>query len=110
MYRHLFGNALGSLLLRAGRVDEAIARMNEGMAVAKEVEGPGDWAYLAIAHARKGSFGESRKWLDRLRGLRHGPRESFWDVQELALLQSEAESLLFDAEFPSDPFHAPSPR
>jgi len=31
-------------------------------------------------------------------------------AQELALLRSQAESLLFDAEFPSDPFHDPGPR
>jgi hypothetical protein len=30
--------------------------------------------------------------------------------QELALLQSESESLLFDAEFPCDPLHDPGPR
>jgi eukaryotic-like serine/threonine-protein kinase len=108
--RHFFSNALGGLLLRAGRMDEAIARLNEAMAIAKEVEGPGDWAYLALAHARKGNFGEARKWLDRLRSVQHNPRVSFWDFQELALLQSEAASLLADAEFPSDPFHAPSAR
>jgi eukaryotic-like serine/threonine-protein kinase len=110
MYRHFFSNALGGLLLRAGRIDEAIARLNEGMAVAKEAAGPGDWAFLAIAHARKESHGEARKWLDRLRGLKHDPRESFWDLQELAVLQSEAESLLADAGFPGDPFQSPGPR
>jgi len=110
VYRHLFSSALGGLLLRAGRIDEAIARLNEGMAVGKEVEGPGDWAYLALAYARNGTFSESRKWLERLRGVRHDSPESFWDLHELALLQSEVESLLFDAEFPSDPFHGRGPR
>ncbi len=110
LYRHLFSNALGGLLLRTGRIDEAIARLNEGMAAAKEAEGPGDWAYLALAHARSGRFAEARKWLDRLRGTPHDSRGSFWDSQELALLQGEAESLLFDAEFPRDPFPAPTPR
>ena len=109
LYRHLFSNALGGLLLRAGRLDEAIVRLNEGMASAK-VEGPGDWAYLALAHARTGRFTDARKWLDRLRGVPHDPRESFWDLQELTLLQNEAESLLLDAEFPRDPFPAPTPR
>ena len=106
LYRHLFSNALGGLLLRTGRLDDAIARLDEGMAVAKEVEGPGDWAYLALAHARGGRFADARKWLDRLRGTPHDPRESFWDLQELTLLQSEAESLLFDAGFPRDPFRS----
>jgi hypothetical protein len=29
---------------------------------------------------------------------------SFWDLQQFALLRSEAESVLLDAEFPADPF------
>ena len=33
-----FSNALGGLLLRAGRIDEAIARLNEGIAAAKEAK------------------------------------------------------------------------
>jgi len=32
------------------------------------------------------------------------------NLQELALLRSEAESLLLDAEFPGDPFQGPGPR
>ena len=107
IYRRVFSNAMGGLLLRAGRIDEAIARLNEGMTIG---QGPGDWTLLALAHARKGGFAEAREWLDRLRSLTHDSRESFWDLQELALLQNEAESLVFDAEFPSDPFHGPMPR
>ena len=109
MYRHLFSTALGGLLLRAGRVDEAIARMHEGIAAAKDMEIPTDWAYLALAHARKGSRAEARAWLERLRKSRPDPQASFWDLQELSLLRSEAESLLFDAEFPSNPFPGPRP-
>lgn len=110
LYRHLSSNILGGLLLRAGRLDESIARLIEGMAAAKEAEGPGDWAYLALAHARTGRFAEARKWLGRLSGVPHYPRESLRDQQELALLQNEAESPLLDAEFPRDPFPAPTPR
>ena len=108
--RHLFSNSLGGLLLRAGRLDEAIARVNEGIAAAKDVEIPTDWAYLAIAHARKGSLAEARRWLERLRAARPDSSASFWDLQELALLRSEAESRIFDAGFPSDPFPGPGPR
>ena len=110
VYRHYFSTALGGLLLRAGRIDESIARLNEGIAAAKELELPTDWAYLAMAHARKGNVAEARRWLERLRTWRPDSSASFWDLQELALLRSEAESLLFDAEFPRDPFHSPGPR
>ena len=74
IYRpYYFPNALGALLIRAGRIDEAITRLNEGTAAAKEAkfqDYPTDWAYLALAHARKGNFAEARRWLDRLRTFR----------------------------------------
>jgi WD40 repeat protein/tetratricopeptide (TPR) repeat protein len=92
--RHYFSNALGGLLLRAGRLDEAIVRINEGIAAAKEVEFPTDWAYLALAEARKGKLVEARKMLDRLRGWRPDSSTTFWDLQEVTLLRSEAEALL----------------
>jgi tetratricopeptide (TPR) repeat protein len=109
LYRHLFSNALGGLLLRAGRIDEAIARLNEGMAASNEPELPTDWAYLAVAYARAERFSEAQRWLDRLRGEPDDPRASFWDLQELDLLRVEAESLLPDAGFPTDPFQGPRP-
>jgi hypothetical protein len=90
-------------------MDEAIVRLNEGI-TAGGVEIPTDWAYLALAHAKKGDLAEARRSLERLRASRPDPSESFWDLQELALLRSEAESLLLDAEFPSDPFPRPGPR
>jgi hypothetical protein len=104
-------------MLRAGRLDEAIAHVNEGIATAgqkavpletKEI--PTDWAYLAIAYTRKGNLAEARRSLKRLRASRPDPSTSFWELQELELLWGEAESLLFDAEFPSDPFQSRSPR
>jgi len=42
-------SALGGLLLRSGRIDEAIAQVNEGFAALKEMELATDWAYLALA-------------------------------------------------------------
>jgi serine/threonine protein kinase/WD40 repeat protein/Flp pilus assembly protein TadD len=106
-YRHFFSSALGGLLLRAGRIDEAISRLNDGIAAAKETkdgESPGDWAYLALAHARKGNAAEARRWLDRLSAFHLDPSLYFWDFHELSLLRSETEGLLFDAEFPRDTF------
>jgi predicted Zn-dependent protease len=109
LYRHIFSSALGGLLLRAGRVDEAIVRLNEGIA-AREVEIPTDWAYLALAHAKKGDLAEARRSLERLRAARPDPSATFWELQELALVRSEAESLLLDAGIPSDPFPGRRPR
>jgi predicted Zn-dependent protease len=92
--RHLGLNALGGLLLRAGRPDEAIVRIHEGIAAAKDVEFPTDWAYLALAHARKGQLAEARQMLERLRERHPDSLLSFWDLQEIALLRSEAEALV----------------
>ena len=106
---HAVAYALGALLFRAGRIDDAITRLNEGMAAAREWHpdgSPGDWIYLAVAHARKGDHAEARRWLERLRRWSPAPRISFWDIQELALLRDEAESLVLDAGFPGDPFRA----
>ena len=91
IWKHHFFNAFGGLLLRAGRPDEAIARINEGIAAEKDVQVPTDWAYLALAYARKGKAAEARQMLGRL------PPDSslpFWNLQEIALLRSEAEALL----------------
>jgi WD40 repeat protein/Flp pilus assembly protein TadD len=109
LLRHIFAGALGGLLLRAGRVDEAIIRLREGI-TAGEAEIPTDWAYLAMAHAKKGDLVEARRSLDRLRASRPDPQASFWDLQELELLRGEAESLLLDAGFPRDPFPGRRPR
>jgi tetratricopeptide (TPR) repeat protein len=94
LIRHYFSNVLGGLLLRAGRPDDAIVRINEGIAAAKEVEIPADWAYLALAHARKGRLAEARQMLDRLRDWRPDSSTTFWDLQEVTLLRSEAEALV----------------
>jgi hypothetical protein len=102
--KHYCLNALGGLLLRSGWIDEAIARLSEGITALKDMELATDWAYLAVAHARKGNLADARRWLDRLRAGAHDRRASIWDSEELALLRGEAESLLFDAEFPKDPF------
>jgi Flp pilus assembly protein TadD len=110
LYRHLISSGLGGLLLRAGRVDEAIAVLDGGISAAKEIEIPADWAYLALAHAQKGRLAEARRWLDRLRAVRPAPGDPFWEIQELSILRDEAESSLLDAAFPSDPFDHPGLR
>jgi hypothetical protein len=102
--RHMFSNALGGLLLRAGRLDEAIVRVNAGIAALKDMQLPNDWTYLALAHARNRNMVEARNMLNRLRDWRPDSSATFWDLQEVTLLRSEAEALLFDAGFPRDPF------
>jgi hypothetical protein len=92
--RHLILNPLGGLLLRADRLDDAIVRINEGVAAAKEVQIPTDWTYLALAYARKGQLAEARQMLERPPEWPPDSSPSFWDLQEIALLRSEAEALV----------------
>jgi predicted Zn-dependent protease len=94
LWRHLCLNALGGLLLRAGRLDEAIERIQEGVTAAKDEELAIDWTYLALARARKGKLAEARQALERLREVRSDPMDTLWDLQQLALVRSEAEALV----------------
>jgi tetratricopeptide (TPR) repeat protein len=103
-YLHDVSNVLGGLSLRAGRLDEAIARLTEGIA-ADHYDLPSDWAFLSQSHARKGDTNAARRYLDRLRSWDPvKDRATFWEIQEDALLRREAEALLFDRSFPVDPF------
>jgi tetratricopeptide (TPR) repeat protein len=58
-------NTLGSLLYRAGRYEDAIRSIDEGI----KLHGKGgmgwDWLFLAMAHHRLGRQDEARKWLDK---------------------------------------------
>jgi hypothetical protein len=94
LLKHFFSNALGGLLLRAGQLDDAIGRINEGIAAAKDLEIPLDWTYLALAHAPKGQMTEARKILEHFRDWRPDSTLTFWDLQEVTFLRSEVEALL----------------
>ena len=79
-------NTLGVALYRAGRIDEAIARLDESV---KAFGGgvPQDWVFLAMAHHKKGHVEEARRWLEKTRaGVNDDP--------EVRLLLREAEALL----------------
>ncbi len=96
---------LGWALHRAGRYDEAIRRLQEGLA--QGWGGPADHAFLSMAHHRLGHREEALRWLDRLRQDQHlttNPK-LFWYVLAVRLLRSEAEAVvLYDPVFPDNPF------
>jgi len=99
-------NTLGAALYRAGRFDEAIRRLEEGIRLRGGASVPLEWAFLAMAHHRLGHRDESRRWLERLR--EHQPSTDpaqFWNELGIRLLRSEAEAvILYDPIFPADPF------
>jgi tetratricopeptide (TPR) repeat protein len=92
-------------LYRAGRYDDAIRRLQEG--IAQGWGGLADHAFLSMAHHRLGHREEALRSLDDLRqDLLVPPRsEYFWYVLAVRLLRSEAEAvILYDPVFPDDPF------
>jgi tetratricopeptide (TPR) repeat protein len=102
---HFFWNTLGAALYRAGRYDEAIRRLEEGIQAAG-VERSSDRAFLAMAHHHLGHHDEARRWLNRLRENQPGMElRGSWYELEVRLLRSEAEAvILYDPVFPDDPF------
>jgi serine/threonine protein kinase/Flp pilus assembly protein TadD len=59
-----FWNTLGVAHYRAGDWREAIAAIQKSMDLRKEGD-PGDWFFLALAHARLGEKDKARKWYDQ---------------------------------------------
>lgn len=99
-------NTLGAVLYRAGRFEDAIHRLEEGIQLRNGESLPQDWVFLAMAHHRLGHRDEARRWLDRLRNRPPSENPSqFWDELEIRLLRNEAEAVIFyDPVFPADAF------
>jgi tetratricopeptide (TPR) repeat protein len=102
----MFLNTLGAALYRAGRFQEAISHLQEGIRKRGDQSSPQDWSFLALAHHQLGHHAEAHAWLERLRTYR--PNESseyHWNELEIRLLRREAEALIiYDQMFPADPF------
>ena len=88
-------NTLGAALYRAGRIDEAIARLDESVKASGGVGVPQDWVFLAMAHHKKGNGDEARRWLEKVRAYVKDEKIAFSsDLVETRILLREAEALL----------------
>ena len=89
-------NTIGVALYRAGRLEEAIDRLEENIREQGGEGSPQDWAILAMAHHRLGHPEEARRWLDAARS--HEPSDpttyTWSDDAEPLLLLREAEALI----------------
>ena len=99
-------NTLGAALYRAGRFEQAIRRLEEGIQKKNGVSEPQDWAFLALAHHRLVHREQALRWLEKLRSYHSGQAPGqFWPELEIRLFRDEAEAvILYDPNFPSDPF------
>jgi eukaryotic-like serine/threonine-protein kinase len=100
-------NTLGAALVRAGRFEEAIRRIDEGIRLRRDEDVPLDWVFLAMSHFRLGHIDEARRYLAK---LALSESEDFWSELEVRLLHREAEALIVPAlpGLPADVF-APGP-
>ncbi|MGP0067642.1 MAG: tetratricopeptide repeat protein [Isosphaeraceae bacterium] len=103
--KHAYLGLLGGLLYRSGRFCEAIDRINEGIAADDGEISPDDTAWLAMAYHESGDHAKARSMLARMTAEEPATSVSrFWAVEEIRLLQREAERLILDRPFPADPF------
>jgi len=102
--------ALGSILYRAGRYEEAIQRLTESDRLVQDPDPESGsshaytWFFLAMAHHKLGHDAEAKQWLDKAVGWldnvmrRHddgtGARLSWNRRLTLKLLRQEAEALV----------------
>jgi WD40 repeat protein len=88
-------SALGATLYRAGRIDEAIVRLDESVKASDGVGVPQDWVFLAMAHHKRGSRDEARRWLRKARDYVKDEKTVFSNsLVETRFLLKEAEALL----------------
>jgi eukaryotic-like serine/threonine-protein kinase len=97
---------LGAVLYRAGRFEDAVQRLREGIRLGNRRGEALDWAFLAMAHQKLGHRDEARRWLDRLHGHEaNTDSRQFWDEMAIHTLRREAEAVvLYDPVFPANPF------
>ena len=99
-------NTVGAALYRAGRFEDAIYRLEEGIQLGGGTGFPQDWVFLAMAHHRLGHRDLPHRYLESLRSRPQSTDPGqFWNELEIRLLRSEADAtILYDPAFPADPF------
>ena len=97
---------MGAATYRAGRFEEAVKHLSEGIKAQGKGGDPTDWLFLAMAHQRLGHTAEERRWLDKAivwidSSTRYKPRDdslgariNWWMWLSLHVLRREAEALV----------------
>jgi len=93
--RHSYLSLLGAVLYRAGRYQDAVDRLQEGITAHGDGGELADWAFLAMAHWRLGQRADAQRWLDKLRNSQTNAGSGLnWDAVERGILRHEAEDLV----------------
>ena len=104
--RYLSLQSLGATTYRAGRFEEAVRHLGDGVKAQGEGGDVRDWLFLAMAHHHLNSPDEARKWLDKAiewlnSSTRDKPKDDTfgdritWEAWlDLQVLRREAESLI----------------
>ncbi len=102
-FNHL--NTLGAALYRAGKAEEAIRVLQEGIRLQGKGGSGWDWIFIAMAHQERGRAEEAKKWLEKadtwfqnfLAGKSETPRSrpQPWNQRlQVELLLKEARALI----------------
>jgi WD40 repeat protein/tetratricopeptide (TPR) repeat protein len=87
-------NTLGGVLLRAGRDDEAIRSLEQGIQLGGGRSSPQDWAFLALAYHHIGRADAAKLHADKLAEWRRDTSKPFWENVEIQILRREVETAL----------------
>jgi uncharacterized protein HemY len=86
-------NALGAVLYRAGRSEEAIKRLQDSVANSRTKQGSAfDWLFLALAHAKLGHAEEANRCLAKASEFSKALRKPWSQQLEFDILHREAEA------------------
>ncbi len=96
----------GAVLHRMGQQREAIAAIDEAVALARGQTTPEESLFLALAHKRSGDRDKARAALSGDRGEEPTikNRAEWWSARCRKLLRREAARLILDPDFPANPF------
>jgi tetratricopeptide (TPR) repeat protein len=97
--QHAYLNTIGGVFLRAGRYEEAVKHLRQGIAATNDGGAKQDWLLLALAYHHLGRPAEARRALASIpKDSPLNRRESVWDSAEVELLEQEVAKVLGSRE------------
>jgi tetratricopeptide (TPR) repeat protein len=93
--RHAYLNTRGAVLYRAGRFEDAVRVLREGMSLHPNGGEFHDWLFLALAEHRLDHANAAKQAAIKARAAKAGPRpRTVWEKAEIELLAAELDAAL----------------